>query len=282
MALVSVVGACGADGADEASVESGDVASGESDGELHGVAATVVVTRQRDLIDRGFVNVMTENRSGEDVLIVERRLATGGFDAPAVSGRPIKIGAGRTVAVQVPFGSAVQCDDAGPIAAALAVGYTAGDGTGVDSAEVPLGGTDVLDEIRAKQCAAGEFNDSADVTFGEPRVAGEQFRVTMRIELTDPTRTLTLGDVHGTILVAARRDDSAPVDLDRARPHGDVAITFVVNRCDPHALAEVTKKYGLDVDVSFDGLSPVSVGVDVGGLADALDSIVATCRTRTG
>lgn len=249
---------------------------------LDDVTATVVITRQRDLIDRGFVNVMTHNGSSVDVLLVERRLVTDGLDAPVVADREIKVGAGRTVAVQTPYGTAIRCDDTAPLDATFAVDYRTGSGTEVHHAAIPLGGTDVLDGIRAERCAAAVLAESTTVQYVEALRTGESLQVVMRIELDDPNRSLVVGDARGTVLVAARRGDSGALALDSSRPRLDVPLVFTVNRCDPHALAEVTKKYGVDLDVSIDGGESVAVGFDVDPLVAELDDAVAACRERTG
>lgn len=285
----TIVGGC-AGTSDDAVMTTPTAADVDVDGDagLAGVTAEVVLTRQRDLVDRGFVNVMTANATQHDLLVVERRLTGPGLDAPPVTGRRIKIAAGRTIAVQVPYGNAVRCSDTAPQPAALTISYLdAGAGAGdtaTREATIPLAGTDILDGIRAEQCATAALATAADVSFTDTTVAagpnGDELRAVMHVDLTDPSRTLTIGAAHGTILVAARRTDSDPVTVDRDHPHAAVPITFVVNRCDPHALAEVTKKYGVDVDLTIDDAPPVAVGVAVDALVADLDAIVAACRAR--
>jgi hypothetical protein len=100
------------------------------------------------------------------------------------------------------------------------------------------------------------------------------------IEPTGTTTGLAVSAVSGTILVDARTsDDWYGAQL------GDepvtIPLTFVVNRCDPHALAEVTKRYGLTLAVSADGAEPVDVEFDVRDLVDDLEAIVEQCTSAT-
>jgi hypothetical protein len=86
--------------------------------------------------------------------------------------------------------------------------------------------------------------------------------------------------VSGTILVDVRTSDDwhgAQLDDEPVA----IPLTFVVNRCDPHALAEVTKRYGLALAVSVDGAETVDVAVDIGELVVDLEAIVEQCSAAT-
>jgi hypothetical protein len=71
-------------------------------------------------------------------------------------------------------------------------------------------------------------------------------------------------------------DGWVPVCVDAERRV--VPLRFSVNRCDPHAVAEVTKRFGLDVEVVVGGADPASVTVDVTPIEPQLEAIVAACR----
>lgn len=248
---------------------------------IPGVTATLVITRQRDLIDRGLINVMTTNESGRDLRIVERQIVTDAFDTSPVAPRTVKVGDGRRVAIQVPYGTAIDCGGE-PVEASLAISAQLGDDATERRFDIPLGGTDILDGIRAEQCALASMEAATELTFTDVAVEDGALNAVVRIELVDAAEAFTFGDAGGTILVAARRHDAEPMTLDAATPVVDIPITFTVNRCDPHALAEVTKRYGLDLDVSVDGGDPVAVSLPADDLVDDLEAIVEECRTRTG
>jgi hypothetical protein len=88
---------------------------------------------------------------------------------------------------------------------------------------------------------------------------------------------------RGTILFAAEPADVpfVAVELGPSQPAAAIPLRFSVNRCDPHALAEVTKRYGVQLTVSLDGAEPQPVEVDVGPLVDGLDVILERCRQRS-
>jgi hypothetical protein len=292
--IVLVVAACGADGSDVAGPGSVDPASPTAPpsstarststaasvpiggDELEGITGALVLTRQRDLLDRGLVNVMIDNASDRDLLVADRRLDADHFEVASTATRATRIGAGRTVALQTPFGVAVECADDAPVTARLV--FTDGDLV----RRLDLTGTDILDALRAEQCVGRAMADAAEVELRDVRVVDGTVDATLHATLdaarVDPQMSFEIGRASGTILVAARRHDEAPVVLDAEHPVVETGVTFTVNRCDPHAVAEVTKPYGLDLEVSLDGGEPVTVAVDVRAVEDELVAIVEECR----
>jgi hypothetical protein len=253
--------------------------------DLTGLTAELVITRQRDLLDRGLINVLTRNESGEDLLLADRRLVADHFETVASAGST-SLRDGRTIAIQVPYGHTVDCTDDTAVSARFAFTYRA-DGGSPATASVDVTGTEILDAIRAEQCATRVFEAAVDASLTDPVITAEgELVATLRLEPTrqaaDGAPTLTIVRASGTILVAARLpDDLVPLAVP-AEGELTVPVTFTVNRCDPHALAEVTKRYGLDLDVSSDGAPPQSIAIDVSSMEDELERIVQRCRDRAG
>jgi hypothetical protein len=251
--------------------------------DLDGVSAELIITRQRDLLDRGLINVLVHNDSDHDLLITDRQLVSAFFDTVPAKTRNTLIGPGRQVAVQVPYGTTNDCIDQATADAALVV--TASNDaqtTPTSVARLALGGTDILDGIRGKQCTARAFADATDSEFVGTTIDDETVRTTLVITRTDGAQDISLGVIRGTVLIGTRRLEDVTVDelasTDRAI---EVPLEFVVNRCDPHAMAEVTKRFGTEVEISVDGSEPFSVPIDVTSLTPDFEAIVERCRERT-
>ncbi len=70
LAAVGVlVGCAGSDSADPTTIAPTTV---ETSAVLDGFTGELVITRQRDLLDRGLINVRTRNDSGQDLVITDR------------------------------------------------------------------------------------------------------------------------------------------------------------------------------------------------------------------
>lgn len=248
--------------------------------EVAGVTARLVITRQRDLLDRGLINVEFQNDSTLELTVHDRRLVATGFDIPAAPDRTSRIPNTRPVHLQVPYGEATECGfDA--TTARLDYTYTTAAGEEPVAASVEVTGTELLDGIRAEQCAQGTFDDLVEASFGVVTVDEEAATVDLVLERRSDGPAIEVRAASGTILVGAELI-GGPVALPgEVGDAVDVTIVFVVNRCDPHAMAEVTRRYGLTLDVSLDGDGPNSVDVPIGPVTESLETIVEACRRRT-
>jgi hypothetical protein len=250
------------------------------------VTGELVLTRQRDLIDRGLVNVMVRNESTSSLSMGSIELVADYFASGPVTERAVTVRGDRNVAVQVAFGDVVDCESDRPIEAVLAFEMVLDGDSPPQRVRLDLGGGDILDSIRASQCTTQAFREAVRVTFANTEVDDETVVTDLVLEPTGAGSGMTIEEVSGTILVGARLregragDDRAGVRLDEEPV--TIPLTFVVNRCDPHALAEVTKRYGLDVAVSIDDARPADVAIDVADLVDSLDSIVERCAANGG
>ena len=73
------------------------------------------------------------------------------------------------------------------------------------------------------------------------------------MRLPDRCSGLASGIVHQPMRRRLQTgDDFTDVRIDDETPPVSIPVRFVVNRCDPYALAEVTKRNGLDLDISID------------------------------
>ena len=247
---------------------------------LEGLSGELVITRQRDLMDRGLINVLTRNDSGASMLMSDVAMDVDLFDTEASSPRTISVRSGRRVAIQVPYGVAVDCVIDRPVAADLIFTYVTDEDPTPRTGSIALAGTDILDEVRAEQCATRRFETAVRTRFDNIAPAGEALSADLVIEPTGTDSALEVTGVAGTILIGVSTVDGWPgVALD-AQPL-TIPLTFVVNRCDPHALAEVTKRYGLDLAVAIGGADPISVAVDIDALVPDLEAIVEQCTLAT-
>ncbi len=243
---------------------------------LAGVSGELVLTRQRDLLDRGLVNVLTTNESGTSLLLTDVELIADFFAGEPAGPRTISLRDGRRVAIQVPYGVAVDCDSDGSVHAELRFTYGTDDGAPPRSARLDLAGTDLLDTIRTTQCTARDFDAAVETRFEDTAIVGGVLTTTLVVEPTDAAAGLTVTGVSGTILVRVDTSEGWVGVALEDRPV-TIPLTFTVNRCDPHALAEVTKRFGLDLAVAADGAEPVPVPVEVDSLGAHLDAIVQQC-----
>lgn len=248
---------------------------------LEGFTGELVMTRQRDLLDRGLINVMTHNESGHDVIATDLQLVADHFETTAADPRTSKLADGRRVALQVPYGTVIECTSARKVAAQLQMTFTVEGSGGEHTASVEIGGAGILDGIRAAQCAARSFDAATEISIDAVTADDDAVEATVVIERSSGTSSFRLEHVAGTILVGVEAvGDSLPVVVDGNGPVA-LPLQFFVNRCDPHALAEVTKRYGLDVEVSIDGGPPQPVAVGIDELVPDLERIVEHCHDES-
>ncbi len=281
LVAVGVIGGCGSDIASEPSANPTPPTSTERTSTttttaaddavpvLTGATGELIITRQRDLLDRGFINVQIVNDTGDDLLIGDRRLISTNFDTPAAPPRTSTLGDGRTVNLQVPYGTVIDCSADTPVESRLELEVDDG------RRQIPLTGTDLLDQIQAEQCAQVAFDAAVEPTFGDAVVDGEVASVDVVLTPVDGAPVITIERGDGTVLVGTELVEQ-PVVVDKSPT--TLAVVFDVNRCDPHAMAEVTKRYALDLTVSIEGGEPQRVEIDIAPIVDDLETIVANCR----
>ena len=247
---------------------------------LPGVEGALILSRQRDLLDRGLINVELLNVSDTEVFFVERQLEVDGFVTEPATTKMTRVGPGRRLRVQVPYGHTVECATTGSLTARLLVGVTPSpDSLATTPAVVELGGVDLVEGIRRRQCAADAVDGAASVEIASVVDAGDHAEVVVAIERTAGDVPLTFVDSTGTILVRTQSllaDEPLTLGVD-AGSVVEIDVSFIVNRCDPHALAEVTKRYGLDLHVEIGDATAEPVPVDVTDLVGLLETLVERC-----
>lgn len=291
----ALLASCGSDGVDVstpapesratttiASAVSSTVAPTAPQTDLDGFSGELILTRQRDLLDRGLINVMTSNESAHDLFVTDRELVASHFRGEPAAPRNSTLPRGRRIAVQVPYGVANDCESEEPVQAEFRFTFTTPDHPEPQVASIDVGGTAILDGIRARQCATQRFDAETSTSFAEVVTDGETIETILRVERAGGESDFTFERASGTVLVgAARTGGTTTLFLGPTDRVVDIPITFVVNRCDPHAMAEVTKRYGLDLEIGIDGSDVHAVPIDVSPLVDELAAAVERCRERT-
>jgi hypothetical protein len=283
-ATVVTASGCGDSGSDASAPSSSaptstqEVTTSAAPDGVDGLTATVVLTRQRDLVGRGFVNVQTQNTSGHDLHVIGKELRISHFTSPGPNDRSSSVRDGRTINLQTAYGEAGECDDDTPVAGVFWLQYTVDDDAAVLEAEIPIDGTEVLDTIRAQRCTEAAAVDSIDFEFGDVTTDGDNMTVSLNISHRAGGDELTVSGFKGTVLFGVEAaPGSLPAVSNDAQPSMTVPLQFRVNRCDPHGLGETTLKYAVQAYVSVDGGDPVPVALDVDPLISSLDEILQYC-----
>lgn len=240
----------------------------------------------RDLLDRGRVNVVLTRDDDVPFVLLDHQLRVDGFEpAPPEERRIVVPTDGRRVAVQAIFGEVVDCELPTPLAASLAVHYTVGDDPDVREGAIELDDTVTLAEIRARFCTARRMTAENAIVLGAPMHDGETFAVDLTIARRAGDAELVVHAIEGTVLfgVESPYEQGAPErTLSPGARELVLPVTFDVNRCDPHAVAETTKKKGLTLWIAVDGAPPQPVDVDITPIEGDLEEILDRCSARTG
>ena len=239
----------------------------------------------RDLLDRGRVNL--EIRRDDDVafVIYDKQLVADHFDPAPVEERRTVVPSGRVLAVQTLFGEATDCDSTEPLTAVLRVTFTVGDDPVHHTTALPLTDTSVLEQIRFQQCTVANVLANNDITLENPVVDGETMTVDLVVRRLSGDDPLAFDSIKGTVLFGAASAiaPGAPDRvLDPAESSTVIPLTLDVNRCDSHAVAETTRKFGIDLYVSVDGAESQRIDVPIESIRGDLEAMLERCKVRTG
>lgn len=240
----------------------------------------------RDLLDRGRVNVRIDRADDVGFVLLDKQLVARHFTPPPPEERRTVIPPnGQVVAVQTLFGEVADCDDPTPVEAELVVSYTLGDDPIVRRTSLAVDDATTLDDIRLQVCTQRRVNDDNDFELLVDDVDGETMSARLVIRRRAGTDRLEFDAIKGTVLLGA--EAVAPAGspervLDADEHETSIAITFAVNRCDPHAVGETTRKYGLDVYVAVDDADAQRIDVPIDALVSRFDEMLARCKERTG
>lgn len=251
---------------------------------LAGVEAVAELGYPRDLFDRGRVNVVVTRPDDVALVVIEHQLRVDGFDPAVPEARRIVVpGRGQRVAVQARFGEVVDCAAVGPPRARLRVRYLLGADRAARDAEIPLADAAVLAGIRDRICTAREVLAANDVTVGPVTLDADSFGVELSIVRRTGRAELAVTSIEGTVVfgVSSSSGPGARTLVPGSR-RLVIPLRFVVNRCDPHAVAETTRRQGLTLWIAVDGAPPQPVEIDISSLVDELDVILARCMASGG
>lgn len=240
----------------------------------------------RDLLDRGRVNVKISRPDDTDFVVVDKQLVANHFDpAPVEERRTILPPDGRVVAVQTLFGEVDDCRSDEPVTAEMFLSFTYGDDPTVHRVGFPFTDATILDEIRFQKCTVRQVLDENTIELRNPVVDGETMSVDLAIVRRTGQSRLDFDSIKGTVLFGVTTD-FAPGDPERVlEPAEDEAVIPLrvdVNRCDAHAVAETTRKFGIDLYVAVDGAESQRIEVPIESVVDDLDTMLESCKARTG
>ncbi|HSJ91058.1 MAG TPA: hypothetical protein VK917_03260 [Ilumatobacter sp.] len=283
--LLVVLSACQGDGA-APDATAPDAATPATAPPLPETVAVAELGYPRDLLDRGRVNVVVSRDGDEPFVLFDHQLRIDGFEpAPPEERRVVIPANGQRVAIQAIFGEVTDCEVPPPLAASLVVHYAVGAEADAVEGAIALDDTTTLAAIRSRFCTARRVLAENDIALGEPVLNGETFALDITIARRTGTAELAVHAVQGTVLFGVETpfEQGAPERTLRSDASGLVLpLTIDVNRCDPHAVAETTKKKGLTLWISVDGAAAQPVDVDISSIDDDLEEILNRCKARTG
>ncbi|MEP6296596.1 MAG: hypothetical protein ABJ382_04670 [Ilumatobacter sp.] len=240
----------------------------------------------RDLFDRGRLNLRIDRPDDTAFVILDKQLVADHFTpAPVEARRTLIPPGGRTVALQTLFGEVEDCDSPDPVTADLVVTFLHGDDPTPRTAAIPVGATSTLDDIRARKCTVRQVVAENEITLANPVVDGETMTVDLVIARRSGTSRLGFDSIKGTVLfgVATAFEPGSPErTLDPDEVDAVIPLLVDVNRCDSHAVAETTRKFGIDLAVSVDGSESQLVPVSIDDIEADLEAMLDRCRARTG
>lgn len=239
----------------------------------------------RDLLDRGRVNLKMSRDDDADLVVLDKRLVADFFDpAPVETRRSVIPAAGQQVALQTLFGEVGNCDDPAGVTAAVEFTYLYGDDDTTRVGSFPLADATTLDGIRAQACTARQVLGDHSFEFAARDVEGETLRVDLEIARLSGGAQLSIDAVEGTVLFGAETPFERGTPERRLDADADrlvLPIVFDVNRCDAHAIAETTKKFGLNLYVSVDGAEMQRVPMAIDEILPDLELMHDRCKERT-
>jgi hypothetical protein len=240
----------------------------------------------RDLLDRGRVNVRISRDGDTPFLVSQKQLVADHFEPAAPEARRSELPPnGQVVALQTEFGEVVDCDSTSPVQAEMSLVFTYGDDPTVKRTSVPFTDATVLDQIRTRECTVRRIVDENDIELRDPQVDGETMRVDLVVDRREGDSRLGFDSIKGTVIFGASTvfepGDRERI-LDPDEDSATIPLELVVNRCDSHAVAETTRKFGIDLYVSVDGAESQRVDVPIDSIVRDLESMLDTCKDRTG
>lgn len=240
----------------------------------------------RDLLDRGRVNVEISRSDDTDFVVLDKQLVADHFTpAPAEKRRSVLPPDGRVVALQTLLGDVDDCDSPNAVTASLDVTFTYGDDPSPRTTSIPFTDATTLDDIRLQKCTIRRVLAENEIAVRNPVVDGETMAADLDVTRREGERRLAFDSIKGTVLFGA----STPFEpgrpervLEPDETHAVIPLVLDVNRCDSHAVAETTRKFGIDLYVSVDGAESQRIEVPIEPIVGDLESMLESCKERTG
>ncbi|MDW3215890.1 MAG: hypothetical protein R8G01_17970 [Ilumatobacteraceae bacterium] len=270
-------------------VDADDTADDTANDRADGVPPTNVVAAlgyPRDLLDRGRVNIRIDRPDDVEFVLLDKQLVARHFTpAPVESRRTVVPTNGQVVAVQTLFGDVSDCVDSSPVEAELVVSYLAGDDPTVRRTSLEVDDATTLDQIRLQICTQRQVIDGNEFDLQVDEIDGETMSARLVVRRVRGSDRLAFDAVKGTVLFGAEADvppGSPERVLETDQDETTIGFTFSVNRCDPHAVAETTRKYGLEVWVAVGDVAAQRIDVPIDDVVAQLDEMLERCKERTG
>lgn len=240
----------------------------------------------RDLLDRGRVNVKVSRDGDVDFVILDKQLVADHFTpAPVEERHTLLPPDGRTVALQTLLGEVDDCDSTEPVTASLVVTFTYGDDPTLKTTAIPFTDTSTLDDIRIQKCTVQQVLDENEIELSGPVIDGEAMSVDLVIRRRQGESRLGLDAIKGTVLFGVATPFAPGATkriLEPDETEAVIPLTIDVNRCDSHAVAETTRKFGIDLYVSVDGSESQLIQVSIDDIESDLEAMLQLCKQRTG
>jgi hypothetical protein len=209
---------------------------------------SAAINQSRADHDLRIVSLEITNNGTEPVSLVSAVLTSAQFEYPAAWARGTTLRPGLTVGLRVHLGPPV-CPLPDDVTPTVIVGYRSADGASHTAELAPTQPSNTLHTASADDCimhtvavhAAVQFDGTVTWRQG----IKEPARIRMTIAPTDAPGSLTIGTMHGTVLLGlatAQGELTQSVVLDRVIDAQSSVSTLdllvLPNRCDVHAVAE--------------------------------------------
>jgi hypothetical protein len=232
------------------------------------------------------VNVRISRDDDTEFVILDKQLVADHFRPPAVEQRRTTLPPnGQVVAVQTLFGEVADCDSTARVTASMIVTFTYGDDPTPKRTSIPFTDASTLDAIRLQQCTVRRVLDDNEIELRDAVVDGETMTVDLAITRRAGESRLGFDSIKGTVLFGTSTsfEPGRPERvLEPDEAEALIPLVIDVNRCDSHAVAETTRKYGIDLYVSVDGAESQRIEVPIESIVDDLESMLDACKARTG
>jgi hypothetical protein len=229
-------------------------------------------------IHRAF-GLVLRNVTDQLVVVQEMQLESDLFAELPPTKRTVTLPAGgRRLVLALPYGE-VRCDDEPGPTFPVRVVLDGGGELHLDAPEEDVG---AVARLHARECAAADVRERADITWGEEwvqdgtRVTGE-----LHLDQRHPGERVAIDDATGNVIFTLVLEDAHPVlEVSDAAPSATVPVIISADRCDPHAVAEFKTPYLFLSWATVGDADPVPVPLELTGAArQALVDLIATCST---